>query len=314
LGGWFSNPPKTMRLRSGKITIENTNLCPANCTICPRDQYKQPLGTMDMNLFKKIINQLSQCTNVDTVDIGGFGEPFADKLLFERCEYIRQKLPKVRIFTSSNCYLMTPNKYDDVVKYIDALKISVQGVTPETYAKCHRGKVTFQKTYDNILGLLKREKKPYTIGLLTLTDENKHEKDEWLKFWEPRLDEVYIWLPHNFGGTMNYRTIDRTRQQSCGRPVNGPLYVHLDGTVSMCCLDINKNLAIGNMNTQTIPEIFNSTAYKRIKRAHREGNFKGLLCENCCQTNFNPDVLVYATNKERGVGKLNSNLKNLREP
>ena len=89
-----------MRLRSGKVTIENTNICPANCTICPREQYEQNLGIMDMGLFKRIIDQLSHCTNVDTVDIGGFGEPFADKLLFERCEYVRQRLPKAKIYTS----------------------------------------------------------------------------------------------------------------------------------------------------------------------------------------------------------------------
>jgi len=302
-----------MKLRSGKITIENTNICPANCTICPRDKYEQKLGIMDFNLFKKIINNLSNQENVGTVDIGGFGEPFADKLLFERCAYIREKLPKAKIFTSSNCFLMTPDKYDDVCKYIDALKISVYGVTKETYEKCHRGSLVFEKTYANILGLLERKTKPYTIGLLTLTEDNKNEKDEWLKFWQPRLDEVYIWMPHNFAGNMDFRTIDRTKQKSCGRPLNGPLYVHLDGTVSMCCLDINKKLKIGNMDTDTIPEIFKSSAYKRIKKAHKEGNFNGLLCENCCQTNYNPSVLIYASNKERGVGKLNSNLKNLLE-
>jgi hypothetical protein len=302
-----------MRLRSGKITIENTNICPANCTICPRDKYKQKLGIMDMNLFKKIINHLTKCTNVGTVDIGGFGEPFADKLLFERCAYIRKKLPKAKIFTSSNCFLMTPDKYDNVVKYIDALKISVYGVSKKVFEKCHRGSVTFEKTYANILGLLELEKKPYTIGLLTLTKDNAHEQEDWLKFWQPRLDEVYIWLPHNFGATMNFRTLDRSRQVSCGRPVNGPLYVHLDGTVSMCCLDINKKLKIGDMNTDTIEEIFNSEAYKRIRAKHKAGNFEGLLCNDCCQTNYNPEVLVYASNKERGVGKLNSNLKNLYE-
>ena len=238
---------------------------------------------------------------------------FADKLLFERCLYIRQRLPKAKIFTSSNCYLMTPDKHDDICKYIDALKISVYGVNKETFEKCHRGRVTFEQTYSNILGLLEREDKPYTIGLLTLSEENEHEKDEWLEFWQPKLDEVYVWLPHNFGGLKDYRTIDRTKQISCGRPINGPLYVHLDGTVSMCCLDINKKLKIGDLNIQTIPEIFNSPEYKLIKSKHKRGDFKGLLCENCCQTNYNPDVLVYASNKERGVGKLNSNLKNLYE-
>lgn len=303
-----------MNLRSGKITIENTNICPANCTICPRDKYVQKLGVMDFNLFRKVINTLANQSNVDTVDMGGFGEPYADKLLFERCEYIRQKLPTAKIFTSSNCYLMTPDKYEDTVKYIDALKISVYGVSKAVYERCHRGSVTFEKTYDNILGLLALSKKPYTIGLLTLTEDNECEKEAWLKFWQPKLDEVYIWKPHNFAGNMNFRTIDRTNQRSCGRPANGPLYVHIDGTVSMCCLDINKKLVIGNMNTDTIPEIFKSKAYQRIKQAHRTGNFEGLLCNDCCQTNLDPSVLVYASNKERGVGKLNSNLKVIAVP
>lgn len=266
---------------------------------------------MDFNLFKKIINQVADQTNVDTIDMGGFGEPFADKLLFERCAYIRQRLPQAKIFTSSNCFLMTPDKYDDIVEYIDALKISVYGVSKRVYEECHRGNLTFEQTYSNILGLLERDRKPYTIALITLTRENEQEKDDWIDFWETRVDEVYVWLPHNWTGYRSYRVIDHSNQKSCGRPLNGPLYVHIDGTVSMCCWDINKKLVIGNMNTDTIPEIFRSEAYRRIKTAHKNRNFKGLLCDNCCQTNYNPSVLVYATNKERAVGKLNSNLKNL---
>ena len=302
-----------MRLRSGKVTIENTNICPGSCTICPRDKYTAKLGSMSFNLFAKIINNFAQQTNIDTIDMGGFGDPFADKLLFERCELIRQKLPHVKIFTSSTCFLMTPDKYDDVCRYIDSLKISISGLTKTIYEQCHRGTLTMERTYANILGLLESTKKPYTIGGLTLTNENKHEMQEWIDFWQPKLDEVYVWLPHNFGGLMNFRVIDKAKQISCGRPFNGPLYIHLDGIVSMCCLDINKQLVIGNINTQTIPEIFHSKEYRQIRKAHKLKNFSGLLCENCCQTNYNPDVLVYASNKERGVGKLNSNLKNLYE-
>lgn len=306
------NPPLNhMKLRSGKITIENTNICPANCVICPRGQYASKLGIMDFNLFKKVINQVAKHTNVGMIDMGGFGEPYADRLLFERCEHIRRVLPQVKIFTSSNCALMTPDKYADTVKYIDTLKISIYGVSKDVYEQCHRGSLVFEKSLANIMGLLELDKKPYTIGLLTLSKENEQEKDDWLRFWEPQFNEVYIWLPHNFGGLKDYRTIDRTRQVSCGRPFNGPLYVHMDGKVSMCCLDINKKLIIGDMNTDTIPEIFRSNTFKLIKTAHKAKNFKGLLCENCCQTNYNPEVMVYASNTDRAVGKMNSNLRNL---
>ena len=303
-----------MKLKSEEITIETTNICPARCQICPREQFNQKLGIMDFGLFKKIINDAAQY-NVKSIDTAGFGEPFADKLFFKRCEYIRQKLPKAEIYVSSTCFLMTPDMYDNVIKYIDILKISIYGATEGTYEKCHGGSLKFEKTISNTLGFLEKikelEKKPYTIGLMTITDDNKHELQDWVKFWEPKLDEIYVWKPHNWAGARNYRTVDYKKVMSCGRPFNGPLYIHIDGTVSMCCFDFNKQLVIGDIKKQTIYEILHSDSFQKLKKAHEEKNFKGYLCEKCCQINPDNSVLVYASNKERKVGRLNPNLKDL---
>ncbi len=304
-----------MELKSKHISIETTNLCPAHCTICPREQLTQKLGIMDFDLFKKIINDATQY-DIASVDTCGFGEPFTDKLFFKRCQYIREKLPKAKIFVSSNCFLMTPDIYDDVIKYTDILKISVYGVTKNTYEKAHQGSLKFEKTYSNILGFLEKikglKKRPHTIGLITVTDINRHEMNNWIKFWKPKLDEVYAWLPHNYSGARNYRTIDYTKQESCGRQLYGPPFIHVDGLVSMCCFDFNKKLIIGDMKTQTLYEIFHSEAYQKLKRAHQTKNFKGYLCYNCCQTNHDSSALLYATNKEREVGKINVNLRDLK--
>lgn len=303
-----------MELKNKQITIETTNFCPAHCTICPREKYTQKLGIMDFDLFKKIIDDATQY-NITSYDTCGFGEPFTDRLFFKRCQYVREKMPKAEIYVSSNCFLMTPDIYDEVIKYVDILKISIYGITKNTYERAHRGSLKFERTMSNILGFLEKiknsKKKPYAIGLLTVTDINKHEMKDWIKFWEPKLDEVYVWLPHNYGGLKNYRIINHAKQESCGRPFNGPLYVHVDGTVSMCCFDINKKLIIGDMKKQTIYEIFHSETFRKLKKAHQTKNFKGFLCENCCQTNYDTSVLVYATNKEREVGKINTNLQNL---
>ena len=305
-----------MELKNKQITIETTNLCPAHCTVCPREQYTQKLGIMDFDLFKKIIDDATQY-NITSYDTCGFGEPFTDKLFFKRCQYVREKMPKAEIYASSNCFLMTPDIYDEVIKYVDILKISVYGVTGNIYERTHRGSLKFEKTMSNILEFLEKiknlKKKPYTIGLLTITDINRHEMKDWIKFWESKLDEVYVWLPHNYGGLRNYRTVDHAKQESCGRPFYGSLYIHVDGTVSMCCFDINKKLVIGDMKKQTIYEVFHSEAYRKLKRAHQTKSFKGYLCYNCCQTNCDPSVLLYATNKKRKVGKINTNLQNLKQ-
>lgn len=301
-------------IQSGMITIETTNLCSAHCGICPREKFEQKPGIMDFELFKKIIDDASRY-NITTIDSCGFGDPFTDRLFFERCRYIKSKMPEAAIYASSNCFLMAPGTYDDVIKYIDTLKMSIYGLTKETYEKSHGGNLKFETTYSNITGLLEKMKplgkKPYTIGLLTVTDINRHEMPDWIKFWEPKLDEVYVWLPHNYGGDKSYRKIDHKKQVSCGRPFNGPMYIQVDGTVGVCCFDVNKKIIVGDMKTQTIEEIINSKAYESVRKAHQDGKFKSYLCYNCDQTNPDPSVLLYATNKERRVGKLAPNLKDI---
>lgn len=291
------------------INIETTNICSARCIICPRESFTPKPQIMSMRLFKKIIDDASR-HDIRSFDTCGFGDPFTDKLFLKRCAYVRKKMPNAKIYASSTCYLMKPELYDKVIKYIDILKISSYGMTENIYEAVHRGNLKFNQSMSNILGLLERmrglKKKPYTIGLFVVVDENEHQKNAWVKFWESKLDEVFVWLPHNWVDYRNYRTVDHGKQVSCGRPLNGPLYVAADGTVSPCCWDINKRLVIGDMNRQTIEEILNSKKYLSIKKAHEHNDFKGLICYHCDQTNPRDDVLLYATNKNRKINVLTS--------
>ncbi len=295
-----------MNLKSKQIDIETTNICSAKCPICPRDEFTQKLGVMEYGLFKKIIDDIASY-EVEYITLTGFGDPLADKHLFKRCQYIREKLPKVKIYISTTCALMTPDKYDDIIKYIDILKISIFGITKESYEKSHAGSLKFEKSYSNILGFIDKigqiENRPYLEALLVLTDINNNEMDEWIQYWEPKLDEVFVWKPHNFGDKKDYRVIDKKNMISCGRPENGQLYVHVDGKSSMCCFDINKQLTVGDMNNQSIYDIFHSKEFKHLKKFHKNNDYEGTYCENCDQINYNPDVLIYSTDKTRKVGQ-----------
>lgn len=305
-----------MELKNKQIIIETTNICDAHCVICPREKFHERLQAMDMGLFKKIIDDAAQY-DLESVDTCGFGECFLDRRLFERFAYIRAKLPGAQIFISTTGFHMDPDKYADVCSYIDILKLSIYGATEKTYEAFHRGKVKYAPTMENILGFLDYAKgkplQPYTIGLFVTTDLNRAEKDKWVETWQPRLDEVFVWEPHNWIEDRPYRTVDHARQATCGRPDNGPLYVHADGTVSPCCWDIHKEIPVGNMNTQTIEEVYRGEPYRKLRAAHRAGKFDDYACRNCDQTNFNPDVLLYKSNPAREVGQITSNRRDIRQ-
>ncbi len=305
---------KMDKLKSDQIIVETSTICPAHCVICPREKYIHKKQIMDFDLFKKIIDDAAQY-HVKSLSTCGFGEPFTDNLLFKRFKYAKEKIPGIETYVASNCFLMEPSMFDNIIKYVDILKISFYGATKETYEKIHRGSLVFEKSLNNVLSLLEKinglKKKPHTIGAFTTNGINQHEIRDWINFWEPKLDEVTVWKAHNWAGLKDYRKIDHKKQVSCGRPFNGPPFIHVDGTVSICCFDINGKLLIGDMKTQTLYDIFHSDAFKKLTEAHQKGQFKNYICYVCDQTNPDPSVLLYANNKVRKVGQLTSNLLEL---
>lgn len=290
-----------------QITLETTNICTAKCLPCPREKFNMKLGNMKMPLFKRILDLLSDY-NIEIIEACGFGDPFADKLFLKRCKMIKEKMPNTKIYTTTTGILMNPSIIPDICEYVDILKISHYGVNKYTYEKVHR--IDFSTSMRNIQTLLKQSNRPYLIASYLMLEENEQEKDDWLKFWEGKVDEIIIWKPHNWAGLKNYREIDYENVKSCGRPFNGPPYIHVDGKVSVCCWDITKQLVIGDLTTQTFEEIYNSDTYKNIVEKHKNKDFQGILCYTCDQINYNPNVLVYS-NKERKVGEMTSNKEKL---
>lgn len=307
----------SFKLETNHITIETINTCNANCIFCPREKYNMKPEIMSIDLWKKIIDDLADHGYEDglKIDTQGFGEPFLDPDFFDRLKYAREKIPRTRFFTSSNCTKMTKDLFPLICEYIDTLRTSFYAMTKETYQVTQRGNAVFEDALYNILDFLRYRdisneniagKRPWLIMQMEVVkDYNDHEVEKWKQFWEPRADEIMIWKLHNFGGLRNYRKIDHDKQVSCGRPMHGPAYVHVDGIVSMCCWDINERLVIGDLKTQTIEEVFHSDAYKMIRQKHEKNDFQGIYCYHCEQTNPTEDCLIY-TNKNRKICTMTS--------
>ena len=172
------------------------------------------------------------------------------------------------------------------------------------------GGIKFEKNIKNILKFLKFDKdnKVYTMGNYILMDETKSEMNRWIDFWEKKLSEVYVWKPHNYIYGRSYRDISNQKKTSCGRPLEGPLNVAVDGKAHVCCFDFNKDIIVGDLNKQSIVDVLNSKELKYIQEKHKNNDFEDLLCNKCDQTVKDDSVLVYKSNKQRVVGMSNSSL------
>jgi len=289
-----------------EITIEVTNRCGAKCIMCPREKMKQNLEVMSFDVYKKTVDDAFSC-GVELIDLCGYGDVFLDRNLMEKVKYTKEINPNSKVYISTTGNAMIEKYHEQILEYVDILKLSIYGVTKEIYENVMGG-IKFEKSYKNINSFLSKDKtkKVFTIGNFILMQENKHQMQEWIDYWEPKLSEVYVWKPHNYVDGRSYRKIDKNSQKTCGRPLEGPLNIAVNGKAHVCCFDYNKEMIVGDIKTQKISEILNSEEMKSIQLKHKENNFKDLICEKCDQLNKDDTVLVYKTNPERVVGQSNS--------
>lgn len=292
-------------LPSKEIAMELSSYCGANCVCCPHEEFSLKNRNMEFPLFQKCVDD-AVAHGAISLDICLMGDALLDPGIEKKLSYCRKKYPELRIYCSSTAQMAKP---DFVAKYIDSLQISMYGVTKEVYEKVHRGSLKFEKTMENVEGILAlpKGKRPYVTMVFLLLPENQHQMDDWIEKWEPRADEVLVWRLHNWAGryAKRYPTEEELKSaKTCARPFGGDLCVWVNGDVTVCCFSEDKRLVVGNMYEQTLEEIFFGEEMKRIQEIHKNNSFYhcGLPCELCDQIFPRDNALVYS-NKNRHVGQ-----------
>lgn len=285
--------------KSNEIRFETTTRCNFNCMICPRDKLTRKIEAMPLarfkNLFGKVITETSQ---YDTVTFSGFGEPLLDTTLDAKIKYVRSHGFDVLIL--SNASLLTVERFKALEEMgVKSIRISFYGMSPEVCSTIHgiSNLNLFFRVKNDLVEIAQR--RGTTEILLTynvVEGVNSSETDSWIEFWKERVDLVEVWRPHNWVDGRNYRVLQQEKLDTCGRPWTTPLQIQVDGTVNMCCFDFDGKLLLGDLNTQTLEEIFSSESFNKILHRHETGDFAGsnLICQNCDQRNvIKSDVMIY---------------------
>jgi tungsten cofactor oxidoreducase radical SAM maturase len=140
--------PRVPDLR--KLYIEPTTLCNLKCHTCIRNVWEHPGGHMKLETFHALMEQLEAFPQLERVVFVGFGEPFTQPHILEMIQLVRQQDLKVTIV--SNGLLLDQATLREIVRLgVDRLVVSLDGVTPETYAGV-RG-ASLAKVLDNIRNL-----------------------------------------------------------------------------------------------------------------------------------------------------------------
>ena len=287
------------------VSIEPTTTCNLGCPECPSGlkNFTRPTGNLDYNFYKKTVDEIGD--KLIYLYFYFQGEPYLHPKFLELVKYASQK--KIYTVTSTNAHFLTERKAKETVESgLDRILISIDGTTQETYEQYRIGG-NLEKVIEGTKNLVQAKKDlnsptPHIVFQFLVVNPNQHQIEGVKKLAkELGVDEVKLKTAQVYefeNGNELIPTIDkysRYQKQSNGKyKIKNELLNHCwklwhstvitwDGKIVPCCFDKDAQHQLGDLNTKTFTEIWQSELYKsfrsRILKSRREID----ICTNCSE-------------------------------
>jgi len=131
-----------------KLTIETTTRCNADCRMCVRRHFKEEMGDMSLDIYRRLV---SVFPGLSFVSLSGYGEPLLNHHIFEMIGLAKAHLPEGgQVGFNSNGMLVDAGIAEDLVRSgLDLIVISVDGACAETFNEIRKN-LDFELILKNI--------------------------------------------------------------------------------------------------------------------------------------------------------------------
>ncbi len=254
------------------VDFENITACNRRCSYCPNSLYERGLmenkKLMDEKIFKRIIDELARINYSGMIRPVFYGEPLLDSRFPNWIKYIREKLPKADIIVFTNGDLLTLDLYKKLAENgVNLFVVSNHngGTMPENLEKLlvNFKKVPYKSGY------------PYQGGFLHESAYSSGEKAPMIFYRNPsRIEGLY-----NRGGLMKNINVSKAKSE-CSLP-SSDLTVDWRGNVILCCNDYFSSVKFGNVENESLVEIWNKDNFKKMRRDLKRGILNLEICKKC---------------------------------
>jgi MoaA/NifB/PqqE/SkfB family radical SAM enzyme len=135
------------------VLIEYNANCNCHCPGCYRSQILSSRNGLKMNsqLYQKIVNDLAKTNTIKSIGFYNHGEPFLYPEAFDAIRRLRERMPQVWIFSTTNGIpLDTGEKRRALIESgLDSLIFSIDGTNSSSYSRYRRGG-DFDKAIENL--------------------------------------------------------------------------------------------------------------------------------------------------------------------
>ncbi|WP_320172158.1 radical SAM/SPASM domain-containing protein [Maridesulfovibrio sp.] len=291
----IKNPIEYPRL----LEIELARVCNFRCLMCPvgTGVIKRKPGYMTADLYERILDDAAEHNMA--LRFIQWGEPTLHKDWLKHMKQAKDK--GVIVHFNTNGSMLNHENMQSVIDYeIDSVKFSFQGVDAKSYMEM-RNKDYFDEMLKKIkllYSLRGDREKPYIHASTTITYETPEQVESFKKMLEPITDKVSVGRTNFYRFDISSADISEEERErferlksaenlvkkrlNCCPEVYDKLSIHYDGKVSACCLDYDEVMVVGDLNRQSLKDIWNSPKLDLYRKELAKGNFgKFELCRSC---------------------------------
>ncbi|MEE8587612.1 MAG: radical SAM protein [Acidobacteriota bacterium] len=277
------------------LIIENTGKCNLKCPMCPRELGVFEDIDIDLDLFKRLIDEVKGRSEL--VFPWGGGEPMLNPDIYRMVRYCKDA--GIYTVVSTNATLLDERRGRLLIESgLDNLILAFDGTTKEVYEK-YRKNARFEKVRANIHRFLKLKKEMgsnlFVVLQMVRLPDNAHQVKDFHKMWsiegvdQVRIKEDEIVIEEV---ALQERIQHDRRRNPCYQLWQGPPAIKYNGDFFPCC-HTWRSEPFGNVNQQSIEELWNSPQMQRMREAHLSGDLSEYPdCQDCHAPNPRLPVIL----------------------
>jgi radical SAM protein with 4Fe4S-binding SPASM domain len=285
------------------VVLQTLNRCNCSCAMCPYSYTvaKEDKTSMSAQSFQKILDELKKEPSFETLFFAFQNEPLLDARVLDFVKTFKEQLPNKRLELVTNGSLLTKEKTEELYRYVDMVHVSLNAHSAETH-RIVSNSMHFDLIVQNLNQVAKnKEWASKTIVRFIEQKANQHERKEFKRYWNKRGFKVFgfevndrlkdvkefdskIKLPSNPGKKLKMKTLKvlgKVLLPTCPIPFLC-MYIKANGDVVQCFNDWSNAHILGNVNKQSIREVFNSKKYARIRDLLLKDQLEqSVICSKC---------------------------------
>lgn len=268
-----------------RITVELTPICNLSCVMCPRHEVGEG-GYMASGLFEKIVDEISEHPGISFVPFFR-GESLMHPQFFDLLRYAKGKGISPIQLTSNGTILTESISRKLLELEIDFLSFSMDSNNNAAYESIRGFDLDrVRKNVERFLELkqeLGYESPQIQISAVE-TKEAKPYMDEFVAYWQQRVNRVRVYTEHSQDGEygrLQEEISSFSKRLPCKKPMT-EMVIYWDGSVALCNHDWNRKEFLGDINKQSIEQVWNGSPYNEVRARHLENRCdEDPSCKGC---------------------------------